>query len=74
MRGDNHPGVLRFLATMPVWGRTPNLPCKALASTQRSDTNMVGFADSALDLFKLPDEHNELRTVLRDICEKEIAP
>ena len=26
------------------------------------------------DLFKLSDEHNELRTVLRDLCEKEIAP
>jgi len=25
-------------------------------------------------LFKLPDEHNELRAVLRDLCEKEIAP
>jgi alkylation response protein AidB-like acyl-CoA dehydrogenase len=26
------------------------------------------------DVFKLPDEHNELREVLRDLCEKEIAP
>ena len=26
------------------------------------------------DLFKLPDEHDELRAVLRDLCEKEIAP
>ena len=26
------------------------------------------------DLFRLPDEHNELRAVLRDLCEKEIAP
>ena len=26
------------------------------------------------DLFRLPDEHNEMRTVLRDLCEKEIAP
>jgi alkylation response protein AidB-like acyl-CoA dehydrogenase len=26
------------------------------------------------DVFKLPDEHNELRQVLRDLCEKEIAP
>ena len=25
-------------------------------------------------MFKLPDEHNELREVLRDLCEKEIAP
>ena len=25
-------------------------------------------------LFKLSDEHNELRSVLRDLCEKEIAP
>ncbi len=28
----------------------------------------------SFDLFKLPDEHNELRAVLRDLCEKEIAP
>ena len=26
------------------------------------------------DLFRLPDEHNQLRAVLRDLCEKEIAP
>ena len=26
------------------------------------------------DLFSLPDEHIELRAVLRDLCEKEIAP
>ena len=26
------------------------------------------------DLFRLPDEHNELRAVLRDLCDKEIAP
>ncbi|MHA3023220.1 acyl-CoA dehydrogenase [Mycobacterium sp. BMJ-28] len=28
----------------------------------------------SFDLFKLSDEHNELRTVLRALCEKEIAP
>jgi alkylation response protein AidB-like acyl-CoA dehydrogenase len=28
----------------------------------------------SFDVFKLPDEHNELREVLRDLCEKEIAP
>ena len=28
----------------------------------------------SFDVFKLPDEHNELRAVLRDLCEKEIAP
>jgi hypothetical protein len=28
----------------------------------------------AFDVFKLSDEHNELRAVLRDLCEKEIAP
>ena len=33
---------------------------------------MAGNAD--FDVFKLPDEHNELRAVLRDLCEKEIAP
>lgn len=26
------------------------------------------------DLFKLSDEHNELRAVLRDLCETQIAP
>jgi alkylation response protein AidB-like acyl-CoA dehydrogenase len=28
----------------------------------------------SFDVFKLPDEHNELRAVLRDLCEKQIAP
>jgi alkylation response protein AidB-like acyl-CoA dehydrogenase len=28
----------------------------------------------SFDVFKLPDEHNELRAVVRDLCEKEIAP
>ena len=28
----------------------------------------------SFDVFKLPDEHNELRTVLRDLCETQIAP
>lgn len=31
-------------------------------------------ANPSFDLFKLPDEHNELGAVLRDLCEKEIAP
>ena len=35
---------------------------------------MTGFGNPAFDLFMLPDEHNELRAVLRDLCEKEIAP
>jgi alkylation response protein AidB-like acyl-CoA dehydrogenase len=36
---------------------------------------MAGWAGNPdFDLFKLPDEHNELRSVLRDLCEKEIAP
>jgi alkylation response protein AidB-like acyl-CoA dehydrogenase len=36
---------------------------------------MAGWAgDPTFDVFKLPDEHNELRSVLRDLCEKEIAP
>ncbi len=33
---------------------------------------MAGNPD--FDVFKLPDEHNELRAVLRDLCEKQIAP
>jgi alkylation response protein AidB-like acyl-CoA dehydrogenase len=36
---------------------------------------MSGWAgDPSFDAFKLSDEHNELRTVLRDLSEKEIAP
>ena len=31
-------------------------------------------ANPSFDLFQLSDEHKELRTVLRDLCEKEIAP
>jgi alkylation response protein AidB-like acyl-CoA dehydrogenase len=30
--------------------------------------------DPSFDLFRLPDEHNELRAVLRDLCEQVIAP
>jgi alkylation response protein AidB-like acyl-CoA dehydrogenase len=41
---------------------TPNLP------------SMQRFGNPSFELFKLPDEHNELRAVLRDLCEKEIAP
>jgi alkylation response protein AidB-like acyl-CoA dehydrogenase len=32
------------------------------------------FGNQDFDVFKLPDEHQELRTVLRDLCEKQIAP
>ncbi|MGV0795016.1 acyl-CoA dehydrogenase [Mycolicibacterium sp. XJ1819] len=36
---------------------------------------MAGFAGNPdFDLFQLSDEHNELREVLRSLCEKEIAP
>jgi alkylation response protein AidB-like acyl-CoA dehydrogenase len=36
---------------------------------------MAGWSGNpSFDVFKLPDEHNELRQVLRDLCEKEIAP
>jgi hypothetical protein len=35
---------------------------------------MQRFGDPSFDLFKLSDEHNELRAVLRDLCAKEIAP
>jgi alkylation response protein AidB-like acyl-CoA dehydrogenase len=35
---------------------------------------MKRFGDPSFDLFKLSDEHSELRAVLRDLCEKEIAP
>jgi alkylation response protein AidB-like acyl-CoA dehydrogenase len=34
----------------------------------------MAFGNPSFDAFQLPDEHNELRTVLRDLCEKEIAP
>ncbi len=33
---------------------------------------MAGNPD--FDVFKLPEEHDELRAVLRDLCEKEIEP
>jgi len=36
---------------------------------------MAGWrGNPTFDLFKLPDEHNELRAVLRDLCESQIAP
>jgi alkylation response protein AidB-like acyl-CoA dehydrogenase len=35
---------------------------------------MAGFGDRSFNLFKLPEEHDELRAVLRDLCETEIAP
>ena len=35
---------------------------------------MAGFNNPTFDLFMLPDEHNELRAVLRDLSEQEIAP
>ncbi len=35
---------------------------------------MKRYGNPSFDLFSLPDEHNELRSVLRDLCEKEIAP
>jgi alkylation response protein AidB-like acyl-CoA dehydrogenase len=35
---------------------------------------MQHFGDPSFNLFALTDEHNELRAVLRDLCEKEIAP
>ena len=34
----------------------------------------MAISNPSFDLFQLSDEHNELRTVLRDLCEKEIAP
>ena len=34
----------------------------------------MGIGNPSFDAFKLPDEHNELRAVLRALCEKEIAP
>jgi alkylation response protein AidB-like acyl-CoA dehydrogenase len=35
---------------------------------------MKRYGNPAFGLFDLSDEHNELRGVLRDLCEKEIAP
>ncbi|KBZ69326.1 hypothetical protein K875_00041 [Mycobacterium [tuberculosis] TKK-01-0051] len=32
------------------------------------------MSDPSFDLFRLPEQHLELRQVLRDLCEKEIAP
>src|SRR4029078_5720577 len=34
----------------------------------------MAIGSPLFDVFKLADEHNELRAVLRDLCEKEIAP
>ncbi|BBY79682.1 acyl-CoA dehydrogenase [Mycolicibacterium pulveris] len=34
----------------------------------------MAIGNPSFDVFKLSDEHNELRSVLRDLCEKEIAP
>ncbi|GAC1401991.1 MAG: acyl-CoA dehydrogenase [Mycobacterium sp.] len=34
----------------------------------------MAIGNPSFDVYKLPDEHVELRTVLRDLCEKEIAP
>ena len=34
----------------------------------------MAIGNPSFDAFKLPDEHQELRSVLRDLCEKEIAP
>jgi alkylation response protein AidB-like acyl-CoA dehydrogenase len=35
---------------------------------------MPSTGNPSFDVFKLPDEHNELRAVLWDLCEKAIAP
>ncbi|EID17674.1 acyl-CoA dehydrogenase [Mycolicibacterium phlei] len=34
----------------------------------------MAISNPSFDAFQLSDEHNELRAVLRDLCEKEIAP
>ena len=34
----------------------------------------MSIGNPSFDVFQLADEHNELRAVLRDLCEKEIAP
>src|SRR5258708_32121825 len=34
----------------------------------------MAIGNPSFDVFKLADEHNELRAVLRGLCEKEIAP
>jgi alkylation response protein AidB-like acyl-CoA dehydrogenase len=34
----------------------------------------MAIGNPSFEAFKLADEHNELRSVLRDLCEKEIAP
>ncbi|MDT5241526.1 MAG: hypothetical protein QOD97_3724, partial [Mycobacterium sp.] len=32
------------------------------------------LGNPSFEVFRLADEHNEMRAVLRDLCEKEIAP
>src|SRR6478735_10982748 len=34
----------------------------------------MSVGNPSFDTFRLPDEHNELRAVMRDLCDKEIAP
>jgi alkylation response protein AidB-like acyl-CoA dehydrogenase len=73
--GDKLLANLRFIPTMPQIQRKPNLMgelrtrCRV---TERSP--MAGFGNPSFDVFRLPQEHDELRAVLRDICETEIAP
>ena len=46
----------------------------AVGSVSPNLAGMQRFGDPSFDLFTLSDEHNELRAVLRELCEKEIAP
>ena len=34
----------------------------------------MAIGDPSFDVFKLSDEHEEMRAVLRELCDKEIAP
>src|SRR6188472_2799657 len=47
---------------MAVARRIPNLP------------GMKSFGNPSFDVFKLPEEHDELRAAIRALSEKEIAP
>ena len=72
--GGGVPGAARGVRAGE--GRRPAGPgargptVKLLASSK--EFLMAGNPD--FDVFKLPEEHDELRAVLRDLCEKEIEP
>ena len=55
--------------------RQVKLPASSTAAVRRTKQRWLGWAgDPSFDLFKLPEEHDELRAAIRALAEKEIAP